>query len=159
MQRALWANAEPKRAVQAAGAKIEFARMERIGRSLAKMKLGDAVSQQELACSAWTAAVGRRLNKHAWPKALVRDKLIIEVEDAIWQKQLYYLRFQIMPKLIGILGEGVVRDLEFRIATPRRPPQSAQTLTESNAVPDEADTISDSIFRMVYKQARKKASA
>ncbi|HEX6896791.1 MAG TPA: DciA family protein, partial [Bryobacteraceae bacterium] len=90
---------------------------------------------------------------------LVRDKLIIEVEDAIWQKQLYHLRFQIMPKLIEILGDGVVRDLEFRIATPRRPPQSAQTLTDSNAVPDEADAIADSIFRMVYKQARKKASA
>ena len=159
MQNGPGVHSEPKHAPWAAGVKIEFARMERIGQSLAKMKLGDAVSHQELACSAWTAAVGRRLNKHAWPKALVRDKLIIEVEDAIWQQQLYHLRFQIMPKLIAILGEGVVRDLEFRIATPRRPPQSAQTLTESNAVPDEADTIADSVFRMVYKQARKKASA
>lgn len=123
------------------------------------MKLGDAVSQQDLACSAWTAAVGKRLSKHAWPKALVRGNLIVEVEDAVWQKQLYHLRFHIMPRLIAILGDGVVRDLEFRVATPRRPPQTAQALTNSEPSADEADRIEDSVFRMVYKQARKKASA
>jgi len=132
--------------------------MERLGRSLAKMKLGDAVSQEDLARAAWSAAVGKRLERHAWPKALVRGNLIVEVEDAIWQKQLYHLRFQIMPKLIAILGDGIVRDLEFRIATPRRPPQSSPTMGQRKSA-DEADGIEDSVFRMVYKQARKKASA
>ena len=123
--------------------------MERVARSLARMKLPDAVSQQDLACAAWTAAVGKRLARHAWAKALVRGNLIVEVDDAVWQKQLFHLRFQILPKLIGILGDGIVRDLEFRIATPRRPPQPAQSLNR----------IEDSIFRSVYKQARKKALA
>jgi hypothetical protein len=132
--------------------------MERAGRTLAKMKLPDAVSHQDLACAAWTATVGKRLTRHAWPKALVRGNLIVEVEDAIWQKQLFHLRFQIMPRLIAILGDGIVRDLEFRIATPRRPPQPAQSLTGDKST-DEADRIPDSILRMVYKQARKKASA
>ena len=122
------------------------------------MKLTDAVSEQDLAFAAWTSAVGKRLARHAWPKALVRGNLIVDTEDSIWQKQLYHLRFHIMPKLIAILGDGVVRDLEFRIATPRRPPQPAQSLTESKPA-DEADRIEDSVFRMVYKQARKKASA
>ncbi|HTS46832.1 MAG TPA: DUF721 domain-containing protein [Bryobacteraceae bacterium] len=125
---------------------------------LAKMKLPDAVSHQDLACAAWTATVGKRLGRHAWPKALVRGNLIVEVEDAIWQKQLFHLRFQIMPRIIAILGDGIVRDLEFRIATPRRPPQPAQSLSGHQSA-DEADGIEDSIFRMVYKQARKKASA
>ena len=132
--------------------------MERAGKSLAKMKLSDAVSEQDLACAAWTAAVGKRLARHTWPKGLVRGNLIVEVEDAVWQKQLFHLRFQIMPKLIGILGDGIVRDLEFRIATPRRPPQPAQSLGEPKSL-DEADCIQDSIFRTVYKQARKRASA
>ena len=122
------------------------------------MKLPDAVSHQDLACAAWTAVVGKRLARHAWPKALVRGNLIVETEDAIWQKQLFHLRFQIMPKLIDILGVGIVRDLEFRIATPRRPPQPAESLSPRKSL-DEADLIEDSIFRMVYKQARKKASA
>ncbi len=132
--------------------------MERAGRSLAKMQLSDAVSHQDLAFAAWTSAVGKRLARHAWPKALVRGNLIVETEDGIWQKQLFHLRFQIMPKLIAILGDGIVRDLEFRVATPRRPPQAAQNLVESKSA-DEADRIPDSIFRIVYKQARKKASA
>lgn len=132
--------------------------MERIARTLAKMKFGDAVSEQDLACAAWTAAVGKRLSRHAWPKALVRGNLIVETEDAVWQKQLFHLRFQIMPKLIAILGEGIVRDLEFRIAIPRRPPQPAQSLGNETSL-DEADRIQDSVFRIVYKQARKKASA
>lgn len=132
--------------------------MERVGRSLGKMKLPDAVSHQDLACAAWTAAVGKRLARHAWPKALVRGNLIVETEDAIWQKQLFHLRFQIMPKLIDILGAGIVRDLEFRIATPRRPPQQAESLSQQKSL-DEADLIEEPIFRMVYKRARKKASA
>lgn len=132
--------------------------MERAGRTLAKMKLSDTVSDQDLAFAAWTSAVGKRVARHAWPKALVRGNLVVETEDAIWQKQLYHLRFQIMPKLLSILGDGIVRDLEFRTATPRRPPQAAQSLAGSKSA-DEADRIEDSVFRLVYKQARKKASA
>jgi predicted nucleic acid-binding Zn ribbon protein len=132
--------------------------MERVGRSLGKMKLPDAVSHQDLAFAAWTAAVGKRLARHAWPKALVRGNLIVDTEDAIWQKQLFHLRFQIMPKLIDILGVGIVQDLEFRIATPRRPPQQAESLSQRKSF-DEADLIEEPIFRMVYKRARKKASA
>jgi len=132
--------------------------MERAGKSLAKMKLPEAVSQQDLAFGAWNAAIGKRLAKYAWPKALVRGNLVVETQDAVWQKQLYHLRFQILPRLIGILGEGIVRDLEFRVATPRRPPQAAQSL-DARKPTDEADRIEDSIFRILYKQARKKASA
>src|SRR5579864_8245065 len=123
--------------------------MERVSRSLAKMKLPDAVSQEALACAAWTTVIGKRLVRHAWAKALVRGNLIVETEDAVWQKQLYHLRFQIMPKLIEILGAGIVRDLEFRIATPRRPPQPADSLGEPKKSADEADAIPDSVFRIV----------
>jgi hypothetical protein len=80
------------------------------------------------------------------------------VEDNIWQKQLFYLRFQILAKLQDVLGAGVINDVEFRIATPRRPPQIAQTLNRTESI-DEADRILDPGMRILYKQARKKASA
>jgi predicted nucleic acid-binding Zn ribbon protein len=132
--------------------------MERAGKSLAKLKLSDAISQDDLARAAWPAAVGKRIAVHAAAKSLVRGSLIVEVEDGIWQKQLFYLRFQILAKLQEVLGAGVITDVEFRIATPRRPPQPALSLNDSKAT-DDADGISDPGMRMVYKQARKKASA
>jgi predicted nucleic acid-binding Zn ribbon protein len=132
--------------------------MERAGKSLAKLKLSDAISQDDLARAAWPAAVGKRIAVHAAAKSLVRGSLIVEVEDGIWQKQLFYLRFQILAKLQEVVGAGVITDVEFRIATPRRPPQPALRLNDSKAT-DDADGISDPGMRMVYKQARKKASA
>jgi hypothetical protein len=132
--------------------------MERAGTSLAKMKLPDAVSHQDLAFAAWKATVGKRLAKFAWPKALVRGNLVIETEDAVWQQQLFHLRFQILPRLAKVLGEGVVRELEFRVGTPRRPP-AQEIEARRPETGDEADRIEDSIFRSIYKQAREKARA
>ncbi|HXA64661.1 MAG TPA: DUF721 domain-containing protein [Bryobacteraceae bacterium] len=132
--------------------------MERAGKYLAKLKLSDAISPDDLARAAWPAAVGKRIAAHAAAKSLVRGSLIVEVEDGIWQKQLFYLRFQILAKLQEVLGAGVITDVEFRVATPRRPPQPALSLSDSKPI-DEADAIADPGMRIVYKQARKKASA
>jgi hypothetical protein len=133
-------------------------RMERAGKSLAKLKFSDAISPDDLARAAWPAAVGKRIATHATAKSLVRGSLIVEVEDGIWQKQLFYLRFQILAKLQEVVGAGVITGVEFRIATPRRPPQPALILNASKPI-DEADGITDPGMRIVYKQARKKASA
>jgi predicted nucleic acid-binding Zn ribbon protein len=132
--------------------------MERAAKSLAKMKLSDAVSRQDLARAAWPAAVGKRIAVHTSPKSLVRGSLIVEVEDAIWQKQLFYLRAAILGKLQQVLGDTIITNVEFRIVTPRRPPQTALRLTREGPL-DEADQIKDPVLRIVYKQARKKASA
>ena len=132
--------------------------MERAGKSLAKLKLSDAISPDDLARAAWPAAVGKRIAIHAAAKSLVRGSLIVEVEDGVWQKQLFYLRFQILAKLQEMVGAGIITDVEFRIATPRRPPQPALRLNAPQSQ-DEADAIPDPGMRIVYKQARKKASA
>ena len=135
--------------------RLSSVRMERAGKVLAKLKLSDAISADQLAFAAWPAAVGERIAVHAAPKALVRGSLVVEVEDGIWQKQLFHLRFDILAKLTEVLGSGIITDLEFRIATatPRRPPQSAQS--HSKTVPaDDADSIQDPVMRIIYKQAR-----
>jgi predicted nucleic acid-binding Zn ribbon protein len=140
--------------------------MERAGKALAKLKLSAAISPDQLALAAWPVAVGERIAKHASPKALVRGSLVVEAGDVIWQQQLFHLRLQILGKLTEILGSGIITDLEFRIApaAPRRPPQSAKSHSESalsgeTASSDEADRIKDPVMRILYKQARKKATA
>jgi predicted nucleic acid-binding Zn ribbon protein len=133
--------------------------MERAGKALAKLKLSDAISADQLAFAAWPAAVGKRIAAHACPKALVRGSLVIEAEDAIWQKQLFHLRFHILAKLTEVLGAEIITDLEFRIAgaVPRRPPQSAKSHSETIST-DDADSIEDPVMRILYKQARTRAT-
>ena len=133
--------------------------MERVAKSLARLKLSDAISTEDLARAAWAAAVGKRIASKTSAKSLVRNSLIVEVEDALWRKNLFQLRFQILGKLAEILGSGVVQDVEFRVPTTlKRPPQPARRLNESAAT-DEAERIDDPGMRIVYRQARKKASA
>jgi predicted nucleic acid-binding Zn ribbon protein len=132
--------------------------MERVAKSLARLKLSDAISTEDLARAAWAAAVGKRIASKTSAKSLVRNSLIVEVEDALWRKNLFQLRFQILGKLSEILGSGVVQEVEFRVPTLKRPPQPALRLNEKAAT-DEADGINDPGMRIVYKQARKKASA
>src|SRR5947209_19673739 len=127
--------------------------MERAGRSLAKLKLAGRISADELALAAWPEAVGTRIAVHARAATLVRGNLVVEVEDAIWQKQLFHLRFDILRKIHQLLGDELVTGVEFRLATPRRPPQVAQALSST----DEADGIEDRGLRIIYQQARKKA--
>ena len=138
---------------------MDSVRMERAANSLLKLKLSAKMSAEELARAAWPAAVGKRIAARASVTGLVRDKLVVEVEDAVWQKQLFHLRYQILSKVAEIIGDEIVRDIEFRIATPRRPPQPAASLGPPAHENDEADGIRDPVLRILYKEARKKASA
>ena len=132
--------------------------MERAGKTLARLKLSKTISVEELACAAWPEAVGATIARYAAPIALVRNKLVVEVEDASWQQPLFQLESQILKRIAEVLGTGVVRDLEIRIARQRRPPQRATQLTATPSI-DDADRIQDAGLRMVYKQARRKATA
>jgi predicted nucleic acid-binding Zn ribbon protein len=133
--------------------------MERAARSLAKLKDSGTISADQLALAAWPVAVGERIALHARAVALVRGKLVVEAEDGIWQKQLFFLRTQILRKIQELLGPTTVTDVEFRIAMKRRPPRMATRLDSPVDAPlDEADRIPDPGLRIVYKQARKKAA-
>jgi predicted nucleic acid-binding Zn ribbon protein len=134
--------------------------MERAGRSLAKLKLSGNISAEELACAAWPAAVGKRIAVHASAVALVRGNLVVGCEDGVWQKQLFYLKSHILRKIHEVLGDTTVTDVEFRIATPRRPPQVATSLRveQPSTFEDESDGIVDAGLRIIYRQSRKKAA-
>ncbi len=136
--------------------------MERAGRLISKLKIPKEVLEpEELARTAWPVAVGRRIAAHARVARLVRSTLVIECEDAVWQNHLYTLSYQIVRNLQSILGPQVVTGLDFRPMVPRRGPQTALAVrkeaTPAVAGPlDEADSISDPVFRHLYKQSRKK---
>jgi predicted nucleic acid-binding Zn ribbon protein len=136
--------------------------MERAGRLIGKLKLpASAVSPEELAKAAWAAAVGKKIAAHSTAISLVRGCILVEVEDAVWQRQLTTLRSQIVRRLQEITGTEIVRDVAFRPMIPKRMPQRAETARpqEFQLTADDADSIADPILRRLYKTSRKKATA
>jgi hypothetical protein len=88
---------------------------------------------------------------------MVRTRLIVEVEDKIWQRQLFVLTRHILTNLEKNLGRGVVEDLEFRIVPRRRGPHVADQPVSAPA--DEAERIEDPVLRGIYRASRKRALA
>lgn len=117
----------------------------------------DLISPEEMALAAWPDAVGKRIAGHTRAAKLVRTRLVIEVEDAVWQRNLFSLSRQILRNLDKALGRGIVDDLEFRILPRRREPAIARASLP--ALLDEADAIADPVLRDLYKLSRKKAQA
>ncbi|BDC50949.1 hypothetical protein F183_A32650 [Bryobacterales bacterium F-183] len=141
--------------------------MERAGRIIGKLKFPkDLVDPGDMARSAWPAAVGKKIAVKTRAVKLVRNTLVIECADAVWQRQLNTLSGQILRNLENLLGAGVVTELDLRPMTPRRGMQSAATVRpfELGVKPepistDEADQIQDPVFRLLYKQSRRRAVA
>jgi hypothetical protein len=133
--------------------------MERAGRLISRLKLPDGIlNPEDLARAAWPVAAGKRIVAHTKVAALVRSTLVIEVEDALWQRNLHALRNFLLRNLKDALGSTLVDDLEFRIAIPRRQPQRAETPRQAR-LNDEADRIADPFLQRAYRTSRKKASA
>lgn len=106
----------------------------------------------------WPQAVGKAIAGHTLGIRLVRNTLVVEVEDAIWQRQLHTLRGQIVGRLHKMAGAKTIEDIEFRIGTPRRQPQRAEVPRPASSQ-DEADTIRDPVLQKVFRISRKKVSA
>jgi hypothetical protein len=132
--------------------------MERASKLIRSLRLPrDTFSPEEIACAAWPAAVGKKIATHTRAARLVRTRLVVEVEDHVWQRQLFALTSHIVRNLEKGLGPGLVDDLEFRIVPRRREPQRA-----SEPVPplfDEAESIADPVLRDIYRASRAKATA
>jgi len=133
--------------------------MERASKLIRGLRLpGDTITAEELACAAWPDAVGKKIANHTRAAKLVRTRLVVEVEDRVWQRQLFALTGQIVRNLERHLGPGLVEEMEFRIVPRRREPQRA-----NDALPalfrDEADAIADPVMRGIFKASRKKALA
>ena len=134
--------------------------MERASKLIRGLRLpGDTISAEELACAAWPEAVGKKIAAHTRAARMVRTRLVVEVEDKTWQRQLFALTPFILFNLQKHLGSGVVDDLEFRVVPRRREPQRAVAAFRAPLDADEADAIADPVLRGLYKASRKKALA
>jgi predicted nucleic acid-binding Zn ribbon protein len=116
------------------------------------------LSPEELARAAWPQAVGKKIAAHTRPARMVRTRLIVEVEDDGWKRQLFGLTQFILRNLAKELGEGLVEEVEFRIVPRRREPERAQQAMPGTLF-DEADAIEDPVLRSIYRTSRKKAQA
>ena len=134
--------------------------MERASKLIRGLRLpSDTISTEELACSAWAEAVGKKIAAHTRAVRMVRTRLVVEVEDKTWQQQLMPLAPFVLFNLAKHLGSGVVDDLEFRVVPRRREPQRALEAFRGTRSADEADAIADPVLRGLYKVSRKKALA
>ena len=133
--------------------------MERASKLIRELRLsGDVITPEQLCCAAWPEAVGKKIAAHTRPAKLVRTRLVVEVEDHTWQRQLFALTPHILSNLGKTLGSGLVEDLEFRIVPRRREPLVARQAMPA-LLADDADAIADPVMRHLYKLSRKKAQA
>ena len=133
--------------------------MERASKLIRGLGLsGEVITPEQLCCAAWPEAVGIKIARHTRPAKLVRTRLVVEVEDNTWQRQLFSLTPHILANLDKTLGRGLVEDLEFRIVPRRREPILARQATPA-LLPDDADAIADPVMRRLYKLSRQKAQA
>jgi predicted nucleic acid-binding Zn ribbon protein len=131
--------------------------MERASRLVSKLAFPKgAVSAEDLVRAAWPEAVGKRIAGHARGASLTGKRLVVEVEDVIWQRQLSVLMKQILGRLEDVLGQPMVSEIEFRVTPRRRLPRIAETPRQSG---DESDQILDPVLRTIYRQQRPRRSA
>ena len=98
--------------------------METVARLVKNSKLSRQVlTDEDIARAAWPLAVGRAIASHTSRIKLVRSTLVVEVEDATWQQQLYRLSSQIIDRLHKTAACDHVQQIEFRIGVPRISPQ------------------------------------
>jgi Dna[CI] antecedent, DciA len=122
--------------------------MERAGRLIGKLKL--KMDDPELrACAAWKVAAGKKIAEHTRATGLVRGKLVVEVGDQIWQRQLTTLSRTLVSNLEKALGEALVVDIDFRPMPRRIEPQRAERASGR-------ESVQDPVLDMLYRQARKK---
>lgn len=127
--------------------------MERASKTLSQMRFGNALDSQDLTVHAWSAAVGKKIAAHTRAVRVTGTTLIVEVEDAVWERQLSALTPQILRNIEKSIGAGKVARVEYHVRPPRRAPQRAMRMV------DEADGIEDPVLRGIYRAARKRALA
>ncbi len=125
--------------------------MQRAARVIGKLRVAD---DESLARAAWPVAVGKRIADRSAVGNLVGSRLIIQVEDSVWQSQLYAMRMQILDRIEQTIGRRLVESLEFKVAVPRPKPQRERAFTLGA---DEADRITSPGLRNIYRASRRRA--
>ncbi len=66
----------------------------------------------------WAEIVGKRVAQHAKATAVDTDRLYVEVDNPVWQSQLFLMKKMILDK---IRKQNVyIKDISFRVVNPHR---------------------------------------
>lgn|GEM_PF-2326072 len=117
------------------------------------------LTASQLAISAWPAAVGFRLANRTRVTFFEKGRMIVEAEDALWQRNLAALTPQILTNLRSLLEDAAPRKIEFRVGVRRRPPQREEPLRGTGLFAAESSGIADPSLAYVYRLSRRKAGA
>ena len=120
--------------------------------------VSDVISHERIACGAWKKAVGKTIALRTRALKLVRTTLVVEVEDEMWRRNLWSLRYQILRNLEKALGPEIVTAVELRVMPPRFGPQREEGSALQEPL-DEAESIADPGLRRIYKAARRRETA
>jgi hypothetical protein len=137
--------------------------MEELIKSLPQVlrATGDSDEVAEAAAlAAWKHSCGEGLRDHAIATRLEESTLVVDVRDAIWQKQLATMKRQLIFRVNSTLGQPLVKDIELRInpkALTTTAPRSVKTDIVDNEVPLElwsaASAIEDKQLRQKFLKA------
>lgn len=122
--------------------------MDRAGRILGKLP-PEMSDPETRARAAWAMAAGKKIAEHTRATMLVRDTLVVEVEDSVWQKNLATLERFLIENLTKAMGEAVVKKLDLRPMPRRMAPQRAEM-----ARPDGAQ-VGDPVLDLIYRQSKR----
>jgi len=127
--------------------------MQRAGKLIGKLNMSrDPGDAEARAIAAWRVAAGRKIAEHTRAASVVRNSLIVEVEDMVWQRQLTTLRHFLIRNLVDVLGDASITDIDFRPMSPRRkPPQPATRPSPSE--------IQDPVLDLIYRQSKSRNTA
>lgn len=96
--------------------------MDNLIRSLPAILAATGASGEvaEAAClAAWKHSIGEGLSSQTVPLKLENQILVVAVADVIWQKQLQQMRGQLLSRLNFVLGQPIVKSIDFRIDAQR----------------------------------------
>jgi predicted nucleic acid-binding Zn ribbon protein len=75
--------------------RVRAAAIQEILKRLMKKFNEQRKQDQAYLSTAWQEIAGERISKHTFPENIVKDKLYIHVENAMWMNELTYLKEKI----------------------------------------------------------------
>jgi|GEM_PF-3352465 len=90
------------------------------------------------AMSAWSAAVGETVARHAMPERVEHDVLHVVVDGAPWANELRWMEGALVAQLNAACGRQAVARLRFRIGTLPAAPGEGPLPTRVRMVPSAA---------------------
>ncbi len=120
---------------------------------------------EEIVLGAWEHLAGRQLAARTRPLRLFGDRLIVEVPDRVWQRQLRPYENALLDRIYHLLGDRTVTAIEWRVnpalaagaipAPPRKPPARETDASLESAAQAIADPELRELFlRTAQKMAR-----